>query len=112
MRKRDLVKIAIENQEILKRIENKRSAYNIRTWQKNREASEKYLQNISEYPLVIGGSGEFERGQVKTADFWSRRNKLPSLNQGFIGFLIGFNEGFRREQASDVLEQEPQDHYL
>ena len=58
------MKIAIENQEIMKRLENKKSSYNIRIWQKNREISEKYLANICEFPLK--SSLELERNQIRT----------------------------------------------
>jgi len=84
VRKRDLVKIAIENQEILKRLENKKSAYNIKTWQKNREYAEKYLANISEYPLKI--PSEFERNQIKTAENFTRRPKFSNLTKEIEGF--------------------------
>lgn len=67
------MKIAVENQEILKRIENKKSSYNIKNWQKNRETAEKYLANISEFP--IKNSSEFDRKQIKTEHFNKRTEK-------------------------------------
>lgn len=86
VRKRDLVKIAIENQEIFKRLENKRSAYNIKLWQKNREISVKYLANISEYPL-LRNSSEFERTQIKTENINKRTKKwCYTTNTGFGEF--------------------------
>lgn len=72
IRKRDLMKIAMENQEILKRIENKKSSYNIKLWQKNRELSEKYLANISEFPLKF--SSEFDRKTMTSEHFRKRPN--------------------------------------
>jgi len=83
IRKRDLVKIAIENQEIFRRLENKKSEYNIRLLQKNREISEKYLMNISEYPLLLKSSSEFERINIKTEVF-------IDFLMNFIDFLMNF----------------------
>ena len=84
VRKREIVKIAIENQEILKRLENKKSAYNIKTWQKNRENAEKYLANISEYPLKM--PSDFERNQVKTAENNFKRTGFLNKTKESEGF--------------------------
>lgn len=48
-RKRDLVKIVIENQAILKRIQEKKSAYDIKKWERDREQTEKYIANTCQY---------------------------------------------------------------
>ena len=51
-RKRELVKITIENQAIMKRLEQQKSFYNKRLWDQNRKQTETYIKNISEYPLL------------------------------------------------------------
>jgi len=52
-RKRELVKITIENQAMLKRLKDKKSTYDRSTWMEARRQNEKYLKNISEYPLTL-----------------------------------------------------------
>lgn len=69
MRKRELVKITIENQAIMQRIQQKKSAYNIRYWEKNREENEKLISNICEYPPSI------TKPRISTT-FYTRRNEV------------------------------------
>ena len=52
-RKRELVKITIENQNILKRIQNQKSGFSIQNWEESRRKEEIYLQNISEFPIKL-----------------------------------------------------------
>lgn len=52
-RKRELVKITIENQAILKRIQDKKSSYNRQDWNESRKKAEGYLKNISQYPFQL-----------------------------------------------------------
>ena len=49
-RKRELVKIVEENQDMLRRIQERKSCYNNRRMQKQREAIEKNIHLISEFP--------------------------------------------------------------
>lgn len=49
-KKRELVKIVEENQEIMKRIQSKKSLYNIKKWEKQRKEIEKNITLISEFP--------------------------------------------------------------
>lgn len=51
-RKRELVKITIENQGILRRIQDKKSSYNRQEWMESRKKAENYLKNISQYPIM------------------------------------------------------------
>jgi len=53
MRKKELVKITIENQAILRRLQDKKSNYNHTNWQDERKKNERYLRNISEYPMTL-----------------------------------------------------------
>lgn len=53
VRKRELVKITIENQEILKRIQNRKSQYSVQHWLEVHKKEQKYLKNISEYPIQL-----------------------------------------------------------
>ncbi|CAD8068254.1 unnamed protein product [Paramecium sonneborni] len=49
-RKKQLVKIVLENQQLLKRIQDQKSQYNVKDWNQERKWVEKHIANISEYP--------------------------------------------------------------
>ena len=51
-RKRELVKITIENQALLKRLQGQKPTYNRQLWENDRKQHELYLKNISEYGTV------------------------------------------------------------
>lgn len=53
LRKRDLVKITIENQALLRRLQDQRPIYNRQAWNNERKQQEVYLKNISEYPMNL-----------------------------------------------------------
>ena len=55
-RKRDLVRIAMENQEILKRISMKKSSYNSKEWEKDRKEAEKYMALMCEFPQNLNNT--------------------------------------------------------
>ncbi|CAD8200299.1 unnamed protein product [Paramecium octaurelia] len=49
-RKKELIKIVMENQQLLKRIQDQKSQYNVKDWNQERKWVEKYISNICEYP--------------------------------------------------------------
>ncbi|CAD8067464.1 unnamed protein product [Paramecium sonneborni] len=49
-RKKELIKIVVENQQLLKRIQDQKSQYNVKDWNEERKWVEKHIANISEYP--------------------------------------------------------------
>lgn len=51
-RKRELLKITMENQTILRRLQDKQSNYNINKWEEEAHEKRKILKNICEYPLL------------------------------------------------------------
>ena len=51
LRKRELLKISNENQELMKRLQEKKSIYNTQKLGKDYRLYEQYLHNISEYPI-------------------------------------------------------------
>lgn len=55
-RKRDLIKITLENQALLKRLTEKQASYNTEKWEGERQEVEKLLTNICEYPYQLGSS--------------------------------------------------------
>lgn len=52
-RKKELVKITMENYAFLKRLRDKKSQYDKDYWEQERKKNERYLKNISEYPLNL-----------------------------------------------------------
>ncbi|CAD8164989.1 unnamed protein product [Paramecium octaurelia] len=49
-RKKELIKIVMENQQLLKRIQDQKSQYNVKDWNEERKCVEKHIASISEYP--------------------------------------------------------------
>lgn len=49
-RKRELLKITMENQQILKRLQDKQPSYNVGQWAREFEQRKKILSHICEYP--------------------------------------------------------------
>lgn len=49
-RKRELLKITVENQQILKRLQDKQPSYNVNRWAKEDKERKKILNYICEYP--------------------------------------------------------------
>jgi hypothetical protein len=50
-RRKELLKITMENQAILRRLQDKSSSYSVLKWEENFKDTKKYSRNISEYPL-------------------------------------------------------------
>ena len=51
-RKRELVKITIENQAILKRLQEKQPTYSVNKWNEEFRRNEQFKLNLLEYPQV------------------------------------------------------------
>lgn len=63
-RKRELLKITMENQAILKRLQDKTSNYNVGKWEGEFRDRERILKNICEYPYQsINPNKKFNPGQ-------------------------------------------------
>ena len=52
-RKRELLKITMENQAILRRLQDKQPSYNVSKWMEEAEERKKILKNICEYPYLL-----------------------------------------------------------
>jgi E3 ubiquitin-protein ligase TRIP12 len=53
-RRRELVRITQENQSILRRIQEAQPVYNHLKWEESYRQAERYMQNVCEYPIVLG----------------------------------------------------------
>lgn len=51
-RKKELVKITIENQAILKRLQEKQPTYSVTKWNEEYRKNEELKQNLLEYPPI------------------------------------------------------------
>lgn len=81
-RRRELIKITKENQQILKRLQNKKATYNVSSWQRDEETRTRMLRNICEYPLL---EKSLERPPLGVGpDFIIKRKKTAaSTGNGF-----------------------------
>ena len=52
-RKRDLIKIARENQAIFKRLQKKQPSYRVMQFHKQYHCNLKFMRNICSYPLIL-----------------------------------------------------------
>lgn len=55
VRKKELLKITIENQAILKRLQDKTSNYSVHKWEEEFRHKEKIMRNMCEYPFILDG---------------------------------------------------------
>lgn len=60
-RKRQLIQITMENQALLKRLQDKQSSYNVVRWEEDRKTTEKRLKNMCEFPYRLGVTQEGRR---------------------------------------------------
>ena len=55
VRKKELLKITIENQAILRRLQDKTSNYSVHRWEEDFRHKEKIMRNMCEYPFILDG---------------------------------------------------------
>lgn len=53
VRRKELMKITIENQHILKRLQDKTSNYSVQKWENDFKETEKRLKSMCEYPFAL-----------------------------------------------------------
>jgi hypothetical protein len=53
VRKRELLKITLENQAILKRLQEKTSNYSVTKWEDDFKHKENIMKNMCEYPFIF-----------------------------------------------------------
>jgi hypothetical protein len=78
-RKKKLVRITIENQALMKRISEKKSAYDLNKWKISRKINEKLLENICEFPYSLGSTQKVFR---RSSQFFNRFSRQSSVGKG------------------------------
>lgn len=88
VRRRELMKITIENQAILKRLQDKTSNYSVERWEDQFKETEKRMKNICEYPVVFQSNpGYLKAKQMGLLDDQTRfqtATELPGLDSGLL----------------------------
>jgi len=82
MRKRELVKITIENQAFLKRLQDQKSTYDRNLWEGDRKKHELYLKNICEYPFSLVNTSKTPAGDQRPSTFHLTKEDSFSVNHG------------------------------
>ena len=71
-RKRKLIKITLENIDMVKRIKQQKSQYNVKVWAKEREKEKSILGNICEFPYQLAEN----RSNKNLPDVFDSRSSL------------------------------------
>jgi E3 ubiquitin-protein ligase TRIP12 len=66
-RKQELLKITLENQAILRRLQDKQSNYNVSKWENDHRHRQELLKNMSEYPYEMQNMGKKRRFNMSEA---------------------------------------------
>lgn len=84
-RKRQNMQIVLENQALLKRLQDKQPSYSVYKWEEERKSTEKRLQNICEYPYSLGNYDESPRkiGEIHTRQN-SRSRKIIRISDSML----------------------------
>jgi len=85
-RKKDLMKITVENQAILRRLQDKQPTYSVSKWQEEYKRQETIRNNLIEYPYEFGDANSRARFLLTTAQVdenqQSNYQSLPRLSSG------------------------------
>lgn len=64
-RKRELIRIAQENQALFKRLQDRRPNYHTKRFYAEYQSSVQFLKNICEYPLVLKKNGRCQSVDIR-----------------------------------------------
>jgi hypothetical protein len=106
-RKRQLMQICMENQAMLKRLNEKKSSYNIGKWERERIDKEKVLANICEYPYKLGVTDDYRKrnGSVtRNSSVFSRPVKKPRKLEPLENSKVVFKRGMNISDRSFLVE--------
>mmetsp|Transcript_12980 Transcript_12980/g.21947 ORF Transcript_12980/g.21947 Transcript_12980/m.21947 type:complete len:130 (+) Transcript_12980:235-624(+) len=79
-RRRDLIKITVENQAILRRLQQKSSTYSVEKWENEYARQAKYRDMVCENPY--GFADGFKNSRVMTAQGRIGQGRLDYLTSG------------------------------
>ena len=89
-RKKDLMKITVENQAILKRLQEKQPTYSVTKWSREFQEIEKIRNNVCEFPYEFGEANSRSRftlttAQTGDAEGYATLPRIGSAHQGMRG---------------------------
>jgi hypothetical protein len=76
VRKKELLKITIENQAILRRLQDKTSNYSVAKWEEDFKHKEKIMKNMCEYPFILEGDPRANLTTAGALDYSSDNGRL------------------------------------
>ena len=102
VRKKELLKITLENQQLLKRLQDKTSNYSVAKWEEDFRTKERIMKNMCEYPIIFD-----DRNLQSAGDQYSSEGppisrgglNLPRVNTTQNGSR-GINQSFTVDKAS------------
>lgn len=106
-RKRQLMQICMENQAMLKRLNEKKSSYDISKWERERVNKERVLANICEYPYKLGVTDDYRKrnGSVsRNSSVFSRPVKKPRKLEPLENSKVVFKRGMNISDRSFLVE--------
>ena len=92
-RKKELQRITMENQHILKRIQRREPTYNHVAWEEDRKVHESYLRNICEYPYQAPP----QKGKGKL------RSRYLNSGYGSTGQLSRLDGGYQTDSRGQLM---------
>jgi hypothetical protein len=94
-RKRELLRITLENQAILKRLQEKQPTHSVTAWERQYQDVVKYRENICEQPYVFDLQNSRQRYMLSTADIEANEGGYNSLPR-----IPGTSQGIRQGRLS------------
>ena len=77
-RKRELMKITQENQNILKRLQDRKPVYNVNQWAKEDQHRQRMVHNLCEFPYQLRGQVTQSTKAISSNGFHGARLDLSS----------------------------------
>ena len=100
-RKKELMKITVENQAILKRLQEKQPTYSVTKWMTDFQQIEKIRNNMCEFPYEFEGGNSRSRFTLTTAQTEAEGfASLPRIQSGQPGMGMPGQHGFNTMQNS------------
>eukprot|EP00347_Sterkiella_histriomuscorum_P016722 403352103 len=97
-RKRDLLRVTLENYEFLKRLNQKGSTYSVTKWEEEFKQKEKLLKSLSEFPQ----NQESQDGSITTLKLRKSQYRLPEINSTIRNHSISkFQKRANQTNATD-----------